>query len=186
MGKDQLGEVRGLCEGPICLPHRRRLPSFSAGSRATGQRGRDLGVHTKLRAAGQGAGNSVPKMCSELTWARAPCARVCLGYLRARGRLEGLLGKGRERRRGLGRGGVPGTMPMGPPTDGVSEGFFPQLPRQLRGGRVPPPRSPCPALGDPLGWVGGRAHRPAAPSCVMSAGLFKALSVGQRGCRWGR
>lgn len=77
-------------------------------------------------------------------------------------------------------------MRMGPPTDGVSEDFFPQLPRQLRGGRMPPPCSPCPALGDPLGWVGGRAHCPTAPSCVMSAGLFKALSVGQRGCRWGR
>lgn len=37
------------------------------------------------------------------------------------------------------------------------------------------------------GLVGGRQHADAGfPSCVMPAGLFEALSVGQRGCRWGR
>lgn len=200
MGKDQLGEVRGLCEGPICLPHQRRLPSFSAGRPARGRWGGVAGTSgcapsSELRGKELGTRS---RKCAASSPRHGHRASERALVTSERGDRWGRVGSGGEASGGEERG-APGTMRAGPLTDGVSEGFFPQLLRQLRGGRVPPPRSPCPAPGDPSGWVavpaapqlppaqqwglvGERQHvNPGFPSRVVSADLpFEALSVGQR------
>lgn len=143
MGKDQLGEVRGLCEGPICLPPACGPAVLSARAMRLQPGPHGCDAAGWLRARGCPGGAQPPECGFSPAGGRGHQALWHTAMSRERGDSRRGLRGGRGG--GLGRGGAvgSGTMRTGPPTDGVSKGSLPQLPWQLWGCGVLP-RAPAP------------------------------------------